>query len=84
MLVFFSLLGYIAQYYGYKASLIIAGIFMGLSGGVTIILSILQYLEKRRKDPTREQTIKTHTTTLTSDSSEGEEMKNHHSNFDMH
>jgi hypothetical protein len=43
---------------------------MGLSGCVTIILSILQYINEQRKDPKSRKTIKTNTTIITSDSSE--------------
>lgn len=40
--------GYIAEHYGYATSLIMAGVFMGMSGCVTTVLCILQYLEKKR------------------------------------
>ncbi len=62
--------GYIAEHYGYKTSLIVAGIFMGLSGCVTTILSIIQYTRKRRNDPTSRKPTKTSTTIVTSDSPE--------------
>ena len=59
--MFFLIIGWIAEQYGYKASLIIAGIFMGLSGCVTIILYVLQYLNERKKDKS-EKTLETNTT----------------------
>jgi len=59
--------GYIAEHYGYKSSLIIAGIFMGLSGCVTIILYILQYLNEHKKDTKNGKIVKTNTTIITSD-----------------
>ena len=43
---------------------------MGLSGCVTIILSILQYLNEKKKDPKSRKAIKTNATIITSDSSE--------------
>ncbi|CAF3492141.1 unnamed protein product [Rotaria sp. Silwood1] len=59
--------GWIAEHYGYKASLILAGVFMGLSGGVTIILYILQCLYKREKHTKNKTTVKKNTTIVTSD-----------------
>ncbi|CAF1249131.1 unnamed protein product [Rotaria sordida] len=59
--------GWIAEHYGYKASLILAGVFMGLSGGVTIILYILQCFYKQKKHTENETTVKTNTTIVTSD-----------------
>jgi hypothetical protein len=50
--------------------LIIAGIFMGLSGCVTIALYIIQYLNERKKDENHGKTIKINTKILTSDSLE--------------
>lgn len=69
-LLFVSLLGYIAEHYSYKLSLIIAGVFMGLSGLVTIILYILQYINERKEDAKKRKVVKTHTTVITSDSSQ--------------
>jgi len=43
-----SSIGYIAEHYGYKPSLIVAGIFMGMSGCVTTVLCVLQYIGKKR------------------------------------
>ncbi|CAF1000003.1 unnamed protein product [Adineta ricciae] len=61
--------GWIAERYSYIASLIIAGIFMGLSGCVTIVLYIVQFIKKRKSDKTSGgKTIKTNTTMNTSDS----------------
>ncbi len=62
--------GYIAEHYGYKTSLIVAGIFMGLSGCVTILLSIIQHIKKEKNAPESRKPIKTNTTIITSDSSE--------------
>ncbi|CAF2516370.1 unnamed protein product [Rotaria sp. Silwood2] len=59
--------GWIAEHYGYKASLILAGVFMGLSGGVTTILYILQCLHWREKHTENETTVKRNTTIVTSD-----------------
>ncbi len=63
-------IGYIAEHYGYKPSLIIAGIFMGLSGCVTMLLYIIQYVNERRENTKNGKLIKTNTTVITSDSSE--------------
>lgn len=52
---------------------------MGLSGCVTSFLYILRYINNRKKNSPVQTTIKTHTTIVTSDSSEGDEMKPHHS-----
>ena len=51
----FLWIGWIAEQYGYKISLIIAGVFMGLSGCVTIILYILQYLNEPEKNTKNER-----------------------------
>ncbi len=66
----FHSIGYIAEHYGYKPSLIIAGIFMGLSGCVTMLLYIIQYVNERRENTKNGKLIKTNTTVITSDSSE--------------
>ncbi len=77
-------IGYIAEHYGYKPSLIIAGIFMGLSGCVTIILYILQYLNERKTDTKKRKVVKTNTTIVTSDSLEWDLIKINHSNLCIH
>jgi MFS family permease len=61
-------LGWIAEHYGYKLSLLIAGGFMGLSGCVTIVLYVLQWA-REQNDTVKSKTVteKT-TTTVTSDS----------------
>ncbi|CAF5079677.1 unnamed protein product, partial [Rotaria magnacalcarata] len=59
--------GWIAEHYGYKTSLIVAGIFMGLSGCVTTILYILQYLHDRKKHNKTDKTVNTNMTIITSD-----------------
>ena len=79
----FSPSGYIAEHYGYKASLIMAGIFMGLSGCVTILLCILQCIYDRKENSQLEKPIKTDATIVMSDSSEGDELKTHHSTIDI-
>jgi hypothetical protein len=61
-------IGWIAEHYGYKTSLIIAGIFMGLSGCVTIVLYIIQFLNERKKNTKNGKTIKINTAVRTSDS----------------
>ncbi|CAF1475869.1 unnamed protein product [Adineta steineri] len=61
--------GWIAEHYGYKSSLIIAGIFMGLSGCVTMILYVMQFLQERKiKNTKTEKPIKTNRTIVKSDS----------------
>ncbi|CAF1234158.1 unnamed protein product [Rotaria magnacalcarata] len=62
--------GWIAEHYGYKTSLIVAGIFMGLSGCVTTILYILQYLHDRKKHNKTDKTVNTNMTIITSDNLE--------------
>ncbi len=60
----------IAEKYGYKASLIIAGIFMGVSGFVTLLIPLIQRFHNKEKDVNKEKTIETNTTTIRSDSRE--------------
>ncbi|CAF1527798.1 unnamed protein product, partial [Adineta steineri] len=60
--------GWIAEHYGYKASLIIAGIFMGMSGFVTLLIPIIRRIIRYRKDSSEEKTTETITTTIRSDS----------------
>jgi MFS family permease len=62
-------LGWIAERYGYKLSLIIAGIFMGISGFVTLLIPLIGGLCGKEEDTNKkEQTIETHRTTIRSDS----------------
>jgi len=64
------LIGCIAERYGYKSSLIIAGIFMGISGFITLLIPIIQRLRGKKDDTSKkQQTIETNTTTIRSDSS---------------
>lgn len=65
---FFSLnipayLGWIAERYGYKCSLIIAGIFMGVSGFVPLFIPLVSKIRGKQS----EKTARTNTTTVTSD-----------------
>ncbi|CAF3314726.1 unnamed protein product [Rotaria socialis] len=55
--------GLIAEKYGYKSSLILAGICMGLSGIVTLMIPLIQRLRNNQEDKNNEKTIKTSTTT---------------------
>ncbi|CAF3413442.1 unnamed protein product [Rotaria sp. Silwood1] len=60
--------GWIAEKYGYKLSLIIAGIFMGISGFVTLLIPLIQRLRNRKEEDTNnEKLIKSNTTTITLD-----------------
>ena len=59
--------GWIAEHYGYKASLLIAGAFMGLSGCVTIVLYITQWIRSRNAHMKKEELIKANTKMITSD-----------------
>jgi len=66
-MIFF--LGWIAERYGYKSSLIIAGIFMGMSGFVTLLIPLIKRIHGKEEDKKKkEKTIKTITTTIRSDS----------------
>ncbi|CAF3711346.1 unnamed protein product [Rotaria sordida] len=58
--------GWIAEKYGYKSSLIIAGIFMGISGFVTLLIPLIQrlYKNEKEKDTNTEETIKINTITM--------------------
>ncbi|CAF5191030.1 unnamed protein product, partial [Rotaria magnacalcarata] len=54
--------GLIAEKYGYKSSLILAGICMGLSGMVTLVIPLIQRLRNNQEDKNNEKTIKTSAT----------------------
>ena len=59
--------GWIAEHYGYKSSLLIAGAFMGLSGCVTIVLYTTQWIRRRNARVKKEDMIKANTKMITSD-----------------
>ncbi|CAF3951872.1 unnamed protein product [Rotaria magnacalcarata] len=59
--------GLIAEKYGYKSSLILAGICMGLSGMVTLVIPLIQRLRNNQEDKNNEKTIKTSATRSRSD-----------------
>lgn len=56
-------IGWIAEKYGYKSSLIVAGIFMGVSGLVTLLIPVIQRLRRNQDDTNNERTTKTSTKT---------------------
>ncbi len=69
--MYLILIGWIAERYGYKSSLIIAGIFMGISGFVTLLIPLIKRIHGKEADENKKaQTIKTITTTIRSDSFE--------------
>ncbi|CAF0841835.1 unnamed protein product [Adineta ricciae] len=61
---------WIAERHGYKTSLIIAGIFMGVSGFVTFLIPVIRQFHRRKAEMSQEQTIQTNVSTVRSDSLE--------------
>jgi hypothetical protein len=52
-------LGWIAQQHGYQVSLFLAGIFMSLSGFITILIPLINYLRKKHTHANVEQRFQT-------------------------
>ena len=66
-------LGWIAEHYGYRASLIVAGAFLSISGCVTMLIPLCHWFRGKKKNINQSDTVPTNTTSMKSDSSEWQE-----------